>query len=165
MARFVSVAPVQFFAAGTPRTKGSTRSFAHAATGKVVTLGANKRTKSWQGVIAHAANEAGATPAAKGEAVDISVVFTFSRPKSHYGTGRNAERLKPSAPARPTTRKQGDLDKLLRALLDGLDGVAYEDDSQVASIRCAKEWRDGSKPEGALVTIMPARVYGEGGAF
>jgi len=67
----------------------------------------------------------------------LSVTFYLPRPKGHYRTGRNAHLLKPSAPSAPDTRP--DLDKLLRAVLDGLTaGGAWADDAQVALIEAAK---------------------------
>nr|WP_272925049.1 RusA family crossover junction endodeoxyribonuclease [Streptomyces sp. SID8377] len=66
--------------------------------------------------------------------VALSVVFTFDRPKSHYGKGRNASRLLPSAPVRPDVKP--DLDKILRATLDALTtGGVYRDDAQVVDFR------------------------------
>ena len=72
--------------------------------------------------------------------VALTVSFAFARPASHYGTGRNAETLKPSAPGYPTSRRCGDLDKLLRAVMDALTGVAYTDDAKVASETATKLW-------------------------
>lgn len=142
-----------FFAPGRPRAKGSTRSFRHAKTGAQITLGANPKSKAWQGVVACAALEAGATPHAG--PVCLTVTFTFARPKSHYGTGRNSAKLKGSAPPCPTSRHIGDLDKLTRALLDGLTGVAYLDDDQVVGLTAAKAWRQEGRPEGAYVHVAP----------
>ena len=45
------------------------------------------------------------------EAVALDVTFILPRAKNHYGTGRNATKLKPSAPTHHT--KTPDLDKLL----------------------------------------------------
>jgi Holliday junction resolvase RusA-like endonuclease len=36
--------------------------------------------------------------------------------------------------------KRPDLDKLVRAVLDSLTGVCYEDDSQVIRLRASKVW-------------------------
>ena len=52
-------------------------------------------------------------------AVRVSCLFTFARPKCHFGTGRNAHILKANASDDPTTRNQGDLDvigQLLKCL-------------------------------------------------
>ena len=76
--------------------------------------------------------------------VRVSAVFTFARPKSHYGTGRNCDRLKDSAPEFHT--QPADVDKLARLLLDSLEmaGVV-RNDSQVWTLDAVKMWgRDDS---------------------
>ena len=71
--------------------------------------------------------------------VHVTAMFGLPRPKGHYGTGRNAHVLKRSAPAWPSGKP--DLDKLLRALLDGLTaGGAWADDAQVAQLAARKEY-------------------------
>jgi crossover junction endodeoxyribonuclease RusA len=50
--------------------------------------------------------------------------------------------------------KKPDLDKLIRAVLDALTGIGYEDDSQVVMIDAIKEYvRDGAMP-GILVCVQ-----------
>ncbi len=73
--------------------------------------------------------------------VTIDVTFCFPRPRSHYGTGRNAGTLKPSAPTHPTSRAHGDIDKLVRSTLDALvsAGVLH-DDSLVVNLHAYKRW-------------------------
>ena len=75
--------------------------------------------------------------------VTVDVTFYFPRPRSHYGTGRNGDTLKPSAPTHPTSRAHGDIDKLVRSTLDALvrAGVMH-DDSLVADLIACKRWRD-----------------------
>ena len=69
--------------------------------------------------------------------VKVRLRFSFTRPASHYGTGRNAAQVKPSAPLFPAARP--DLDKLVRAVLDGLTmGGAWRDDGQVAYLSAGK---------------------------
>lgn len=64
--------------------------------------------------------------------------FTFDRPASHYGTGRNADILKATAPAYPG-HGCGDLDKLQRAIFDALTAARiYSDDTQVIDVRARK---------------------------
>jgi Holliday junction resolvase RusA-like endonuclease len=69
--------------------------------------------------------------------VAIEITFRVPRPKGHYGTGRNASKMRSSAPVFPAGRP--DLDKLTRAVLDGLTaGGAWRDDSQVVSLQAWK---------------------------
>ena len=74
--------------------------------------------------------------------VAVSATFYVRRPAGHFGTGRNASTLRSSAPAFPTKRSSGDLDKLARAVLDALTGVVYRDDSQVIDLRLRKRYAD-----------------------
>lgn len=56
--------------------------------------------------------------------------FFYERPKSHYGTGRNAGVLKPGRELwEPIGRP--DLDNLLKLIGDSLSGHAFDDDSRV----------------------------------
>ena len=59
--------------------------------------------------------------------VRVGVRFIYARPKSHYGTGRNAGIVKASAPHYKTSAP--DLDKLQRALGDALTqaGILRDD--------------------------------------
>lgn len=59
--------------------------------------------------------------------LDVAITWSLERPKSHWGTGRNADTLKPSAPAYPATGL--DVDKLQRAVFDALQqsGVIRND--------------------------------------
>ena len=68
--------------------------------------------------------------------VEIMLLFYFSRPKSHYGTGRYKDTLKGNSPIWYTKRK--DLDNLVKFVLDSLNGQAYFDDSQIVSIHAYK---------------------------
>lgn len=83
----------------------------------------------------------------------LSVKLYLPRPKSHYGTGRNAAKVKRSAPALPAVRP--DLDNYLKAIQDALDGVLWKDDGQVVQITAAKLYADGREP-GATITVKQA---------
>jgi crossover junction endodeoxyribonuclease RusA len=73
--------------------------------------------------------------------VSVLIGFRLARPKSHYRTGRNAHLLKDSAPGYPDGKP--DLDKLARAVLDGLkEGGAFWDDAQVVTLAVAKAYAD-----------------------
>ena len=61
----------------------------------------------------------------------MALHFVFTRPAGHFGTGRNAGKLKPSAPRWPTSRAIGDRTNLLKSVEDALTGIVWHDDSQV----------------------------------
>jgi crossover junction endodeoxyribonuclease RusA len=77
----------------------------------------------WRSQIGFAARAAGAKPHL--EAVHIEMVFTMPRPKTV---------------TRPEPSVAPDLDKLVRAVLDGLTAIAYRDDGQVTSLTATKEY-------------------------
>lgn len=70
----------------------------------------------------------------------MSIQFVFPRPKSHFGTGRNADKIKPSAPQWPTSRANGDRTNLLKSVEDALKGIAWHDDSQVVDGQVRKSY-------------------------
>jgi len=85
------------------------------------------------------------------EPVRLTMTFTRPRPKGHYGTGRNASVLKPSAPKYPTTKP--DTLKLARAIEDALTSVLWKDDSQVVEHRLYKVYGSQYKVEVVAETI------------
>jgi Holliday junction resolvase RusA-like endonuclease len=89
-------------------------------------------------------------------AVSASLTFWLPRPQSHYRTGRNAHLLRESAPARPAGRP--DVDKLARAVLDGLTaGGAFADDSQVVDLAVSKQWCGPGESPGVWIEIEGAK--------
>lgn len=89
------------------------------------------------------------------EAVELDVTFILPRAKNHYGTGRNATKLKDSAPTHHT--KTPDLDKLLRGVLDPMTvkcgGNVLIDDSCVVTLNGKKRYASAGESSGALVAI------------
>lgn len=70
----------------------------------------------------------------------LSIVARFPRPKSHYGTGKNANTLKPSAPWAHTQKP--DLSNILKIVEDALNGVVWHDDSEIDSVTIHKCWTE-----------------------
>ena len=99
----------------------------------------NPRLAQWRQEVAHAASQVYSGPLLTG-AVTLTLAFGRPRPKSHYGTGRNANVLKPSAPKYPITKP--DVSKLTRAVEDALTGVIWRDDSQVQCLHVTKEFTE-----------------------
>ncbi|MFE4658103.1 RusA family crossover junction endodeoxyribonuclease [Streptomyces hydrogenans] len=133
---------------GTPGPQGSK---SHKGGGRMVESSA--KVKPWREAVRHAAVIAvEATPGWQrlDGPLRLDVVFFFDRPKSHFGTGRNADVLKASAPATPIAAP--DLSKLIRSTEDAItDSGAWHDDSRVAVVTAAKRWvHDPYDPFGVL---------------
>ncbi|MDU7384096.1 MAG: RusA family crossover junction endodeoxyribonuclease [Schaalia turicensis] len=136
-----------FFVPGTPAPQGSKR---YLGNGRMVE--SSKRVKPWRADIRAQALQTFKQPLTG--AIRLDLHFVMPRPNSHYGTGRNAHKLKESAPA--SHIQKPDLDKLVRAVGDALTGVAYVDDSQVVGGAHMKRWTDGASDRaGVYVTVVP----------
>lgn len=71
-----------------------------------------------------------------GVPIDLKVTAIFSRPKSHYGTGKNSKKLKAYADVYHT--KKPDADNVLKFVKDALNGVFWRDDCLVARATITK---------------------------
>ena len=85
----------------------------------------------------------------------VSLWFTFPRPKGHYGSGKNASRLKDNAPHWKAGKP--DCDNLEKAVFDTLTDVQlWADDGQVVDVHTSKVY--GDLP-GVEVTINEAHEF------
>lgn len=124
--------------------------------GKTVLLESSKRLKPYRIAVAHAAQEAasGLSNGLYDAPVQLTVTFYFQRPKGHEGTGRNAGLVKSSAPAWPTSRQVGDVEKLCRSVCDSLVMAAViRDDSQVVTLAARKRYAGPGEPERTVVRV------------
>ena len=139
---------IEFFVEGVPAPQGSKR---HV--GRGILIESSKRVKPWRSDVRIAAQEARGdrSPAPKPRPIYLTLTFWFPRPKSHYGTGRNASILKLSAPTSMTVKP--DIDKLERAILDALTGVLWEDDSQVVHLAATKGYAPPGELAGVTITL------------
>src|SRR4051812_44229719 len=129
-------AHLEFTVHGRPQPAGSKKGFFNPRTSRVVIVDDAKNSRPWKQQVAGAALDAmGDTPMLNGP-VELAVTFFLARPKGHYGTGRNADTLKPSAPEYPTVKP--DATKLLRAVEDAMTGIVWRDDAQVVTQRAYK---------------------------
>lgn len=77
--------------------------------------------------------------------ISVEFHFVMPRPKYHFGTGKNAERLKDDAPTFHDVKP--DLTKLIRSTEDALTGRLWTDDAQI--------WfQSGSKVYGANTGVF-----------
>jgi crossover junction endodeoxyribonuclease RusA len=148
--RLVDDSPLVVVVIGKPITQGS------KTRGRWGMFDDNKDTlHPWRDSVTAAAIDARRDrPTIQGP-VEVSAWFYFDRPQSHYGTGRNAGRLKDSAPPYPLTQAQGDVDKLVRACLDSLKvAKVFRDDKLVARVYAEKLWTGG-----AGMDLQGARIH------
>jgi crossover junction endodeoxyribonuclease RusA len=117
---------------GTPAPQGSKR---HVGNGRMVEM--SKAVGPWREAIRAETQRAMNGDKPIDGPVRVGIWFYMTRPRGHYRTGRNADLLKDAAPLFPVSRP--DLDKLARAVLDGLTmGGAWLDDSQVTHLDVIK---------------------------
>ncbi len=146
---------ISFFVEGKPITEGNIARGAgghsyHRENRATATEPAG-RLDRWRDAVAAGAREAGVRCEGKGAAVELNVVFYFERPKSHWSRGEEKYIL-PSAPHYYHTQRP-DRDKLLRAIQDGLQGVAYADDSQVCDGNVEKVWCTAGQTPGVYIEV------------
>ena len=70
----------------------------------------------------------------------LYIKFYMKRPKSHYGTGKNSNIIKSSAPE--THIKKPDLSNMIKLIEDSFNGMFYKDDSQITHLTAVKEYTD-----------------------
>lgn len=133
---------VSMFVEGIPSPSGSKKAFAHPKTRKIIVMDTAKRKDSWQSIVAMYARKAMTDKEIDmfTGPVRMTIYFTFTRPKSHFGTGKNAETVKDSAPRFHVVKP--DLTKLIRCAEDALTGIVYKDDSQVVQRSSQKYYSD-----------------------
>lgn len=136
---------------GLPVPQGSKTAFRHAQTGKVIIKEANASLSDWRSLVAGQARQALAGAGPFTTPCWAFLAFYLPRPTGHYGTGRNAGTLRPSAPAHPGVKP--DLDKLTRAVFDALTiaGV-WRDDALCCGVHAWKKYAD-VRPVGLVLTV------------
>ena len=137
---------------GTAAPQGSKR---HV--GKGVMIESSDRVRPWRQDVRFAALENRPLDWDMARPIHLELVFWFPRPASHYGTKNGIKYLKANAPSEPTSARLGDVDKLSRAVLDALTGVAYLDDRQVIELEARKSYLMG--PDAAPYTNILIGPY------
>lgn len=102
----------------------------------------NPKSKDWMQEVRSAAAQAfGQGRPLINEPIELTVRFYFTRPQSHYGSGKNSGKLKDSAPK--SHAQSPDLAKLIRCLEDALKGIVWTDDKLVFRYTdCARHWTE-----------------------
>ena len=129
---------LRFTAYGTPRPQGSAKAFVRG--NRAFITSDNAKLKPYRHTLTQVAMETASRDGlsvplgARGVAMEVSILWTLAKPKS------KAKRV-----IHPTCKP--DTDKLARAVLDSLTGVAYEDDSQVVQIVARKQYGTPERTE------------------
>jgi crossover junction endodeoxyribonuclease RusA len=148
------IGSIVFFVPGIPAPGGSKKAFVVAGRARIVED--SKRNADWRASVALTGSRAITEPLAGPLSVDFE--FVMPRPRSHFGSGKNAERLKPSAPHWHTVKP--DRTKLMRSTEDALTAIAWRDDTQIVHGVTTKTY--GDRP-GCYITIRRLDVAGEEG--
>jgi len=144
---------IAFEVRGTPRPQGS-YTWRPTASGKGQVI-PPRASLLWRERVAAAAELAmGDHPLLDGP-VRAELVFSMPRSRGHFGTGRNAGKLKPSAPALPS--RTPDIDKLSRSVLDALTSTVLVDDARVVELVACKVYSDPASA-GVSVTVEEVLV-------
>lgn len=137
---------IAFFVEGTPQPGGSKKALP-TKSGRTVIVDDAKYGKEWRGDVKRAARDH-YTGEPLDCALDVRFVFFKLRPKGHFGTGKNASRLKASAPKYPTNKP--DALKLARSTEDALTGILWRDDCSTVDLSIRKRY--GLRP-GAQIYV------------
>lgn len=122
---------LQFFVAGTFVTQGSKVAGVNQKTGKAFMKESNaKGLAAWRHAIATEARAVRGDEMPFSGPVMVQASFWKQRPAGEPKTRRTW----------PMKAHSGDVDKLLRAVLDALTGVLFADDSQVVHSTTRKDW-------------------------
>lgn len=124
-----------FFVAGEPKPKGSMRAFVPRNSKRVVVVNDNASTKTWQQSVTQFAKLAMGEGEPFNGPLRVDLNFVLRRAKSNHD---------------PLPVKKQDLDKLVRAVFDGLTGVVFNDDGQVTDVRACKRYGECS---GVYITV------------
>lgn len=144
---------IEFFVPGIAKTAGSKRAFVNKKTGKMIVTHDNPKTKIWMDSVKWFASKVADRMCLVNEAVSLCLIFYRDRPKGHYGSGRNANSLKSSAPKNPITKP--DSLKLGRAVEDALTGIILKDDSIVCHHDIKKVYCENGQKPGVKIIIRP----------
>lgn len=139
---------LSFTIPGAPRGKGRPRA---TRFGKGVRLYTDAKTASYEGLVALAAQTALADREPMAGPLCISVLVKLAVPQSASRKAREAMLSGVQPPA-----KKPDLDNIVKAVLDGCNGVAFGDDAQVCWINAGKIYAERPGVDVIITSDLPA---------
>ncbi len=155
------MAEIEIVVHGLPGPQGSKKFVGRNRAGRGILVESSAKVKPWRAAVSAAALAVRPTTPLDGP-LQVDMVFTMPRPKSHYGTGRNAGVLKPRYVG-ATPYRVPDLSKLCRSTEDALtDAGVWADDARVVEYgRLAKVYADSPDPDALAVpgAVIRVRAY------
>lgn len=153
---------ITFTVQGAAAPQGSKRHLGHG-----VMIESSKRVKPWRSDVRDAAYEAmhrvkppenlAFLPALTAP-VKVAVEFVYRRPAGHFlsdGASLSAAGRRAGYPPGRGSKSGGDLDKLVRAILDSLSGIVFVDDGQVVDIRATKVYGPRDECRVQVLEVTP----------
>lgn len=139
---------ISFTIPGAPRGKGRPRA---TRFGKGIRLYTDAKTASYEGLVALAAETALSGRAPLTGPLCVSVLVKLPVPASASKKAREAMLNGTQPPA-----KKPDLDNIVKAVLDGCNGVAFADDAQICWINAGKIYAERPGVDVIISLDLPA---------
>lgn len=138
------VGEVTFHVPGPPHGKGRARAYRR---GNFIGHYTPEKTRSYEAMVRFAAEEAMKDRARFEGAVSVQITAVFDIPASYSKSKRSAALANLLQPA-----KKPDLDNIVKAFCDGMNGIVIKDDAQIVRGTYAKVY--GAKPM-VVATVRP----------
>ena len=134
---------VCFCVEGTPVPKGRPR---FRSVGKFVQTYTDSKTREFEAVVAEASSKAMGESDPLRTPLKVFLQFTMPIPASV-----TKKRLKSILDGMEVHTKKPDLDNLIKATLDGMSGIVFDNDSQIVNISATKKY--GTHPQTDILVM------------
>lgn len=131
---------IKIWIPGTVQPGGSKRIVVNHRTGRGMITDDCRKNADWKSAVATHARFAYRAKPLEGSLI-VTCLIVIERPKWHFGTGKNATRLKLGVPMFPN--KKPDATKLWRSTEDALTGILWIDDALIVDQRIVKGYCGG----------------------
>lgn len=122
---------------GQPAPQGSKKAFQRGS--KIVLVEMSARVKPWRELVHAQAHAVLGAHTPESGPIAVRIDFLMQAPKRRW---------------RDLPLGRPDVDKLARAALDGLTGIAFADDSQVVDLHVTKRYAAAGESPGAHITVI-----------